>query len=201
VNSVAYNDKSIIPSKVVCIGRNYVEHIKELNNEMPTDMVIFCKPNSSVSSDLIEVQGGCHYESELSFLIVDNSPKAVAFGLDITKRDVQSTLKSKGLPWERAKAFDNSAVFSDFVDFGDIAKLYLKLYINDKLVQEGGYELMIHKPNEIIDEISTFMSFEDRDILMSGTPKGVGSYKKGDRFSAYVYEDNKELIKKEWVVK
>lgn len=196
------DDKKIIPSKVVCIGRNYVEHIKELNNEMPEEMVFFIKPNSAISNKLIfpKNQKSCHYEAELSFLIEDDKVSAVAFGLDLTLREVQTKLKEKGLPWERAKAFNNSAVFSKFVSFDkDINDLSFELYINDELRQEGNTSLMINKVDEIIKEAKTFLSFEDGDILMSGTPKGVGKFTLGDKFVGKIIYKDKILLEVEFI--
>jgi len=203
VNSIRLGDQKIFPSKVVCIGRNYVDHIKELNNDTPDEMVFFIKPNSSISSKLIFPQGhkSCHYEAELSFLMEESKITAVAFGLDLTLREVQSKLKEKGLPWERAKAFNNSAVFSKFEFFdGDISKLEVELYINDELKQKGGCELMINKPSEIISEAKTFVSFEDGDILMTGTPKGVGSFNIGDVFVGKVLYDGKVILEERFEV-
>lgn len=203
MNSIIINDKKIFPSKVVCIGRNYTEHIKELSNEMPEKPVFFFKPNSSISDKLIfpENFSSCHYEAEISFLIEENKITAVAFGLDLTLREVQSELKQKGLPWERAKAFNNSAVFSSFVTFdGDISKLSLELSINGQLRQKGGVDLMIYKPNEIIDELLTFSSFEDGDILMSGTPKGVGEFKQKDIFIGKIIYEDKVLCEQRFKV-
>lgn len=185
MNSIILNETKIYPSKVVCIGRNYSEHIKELNNEVPDEMVFFIKPNSAITNKVVYPKGhnSCHYEAEISFIIEENKISAVGFGLDLTLREVQSKLKAKGLPWERAKAFDNSAVFSKFVSFNDdISKLGIELYINGELRQKGDYSLMINKPNKIIKEVNTFLSFEDGDILMTGTPSGVGEFKIGDEF-------------------
>jgi 2-keto-4-pentenoate hydratase/2-oxohepta-3-ene-1,7-dioic acid hydratase in catechol pathway len=201
MNEIIFEDKKIIPSKVVCVGRNYVEHIKELGNEVPENMVLFCKPNSAVSGELRYVSEDNHYEGEISFLIIDKKIVGVGFGLDLTKREIQSYLKSKGLPWERAKSFDGAAVFSEFVPFeGDINKLEVRLYINDKLAQNGGVELMIYKPQAILQEIESFMSLQDGDIVMSGTPKGVGKYKKGDKFLGQIIYKDEVLVQKEWVV-
>lgn len=203
MNKIFLDDVEIIPSKVVCIGRNYMDHIAELNNEIPEDMVFFIKPNSSISNRLSfpKNQNSCHYEAEISFLIEDDKITGVGFGLDLTLREVQSKLKEKGLPWERAKAFDGAAVFSKFVSFsGDISKLGIELYINNELKQKGDYSLMINKPNEIIAEAKTFLSFEDGDILMSGTPKGVGSLKKGDIFIGKILYENKVLIEETFKV-
>jgi len=202
MNSILINQSKIFPSKVVCIGRNYVDHIKELNNETPDSMVFFFKPNSSISKNLIFPKGNksCHYEAEISFLIEENKISAVAFGLDLTLRDVQSKLKTKGLPWERAKCFNNSAVFSDFVYFDDLDGLEVELLINNELKQKGGVELMIYKPYEIINELLKFSSFEDGDILMTGTPKGVGEFKKDDIFVGKILCNGKVISEKRFNV-
>lgn len=203
MNSIVIGEKLINPSKVVCIGRNYVDHIKELNNETPDNMVFFIKPNSSISQQLKFPKNfsSCHYEAEISFLIEENSISAVGFGLDLTLREVQSKLKEKGLPWERAKAFDGSAVFSNFVPFNDdLEKLSVELYINDELKQKGGVDLMINEPHDIIDEARTFMSFEDGDILMTGTPSGVGKFFKDDVFVGKILFEDKVLVESRFKV-
>ncbi|NPA73789.1 MAG: fumarylacetoacetate hydrolase family protein [Epsilonproteobacteria bacterium] len=201
MKKVAFKDTKVSPCKIICVGRNYVEHIKELGNELPKQMVLFIKPNSSIGDDFLYVSEDNHYEGEISFLIKDGGIYAVGFGLDITKRELQSILKEKGLPWERAKAFDNSAVFSDFVKIEDTNGLSLELYKNGELIQQGGVELMIYKPEQIIKEIKTFLSLDDYDIVMSGTPKGVGKYKIGDKFLGKIYKEDKLLTQKEWIVK
>ncbi|MAD43178.1 MAG: 2-keto-4-pentenoate hydratase [Arcobacter sp.] len=203
MNKILLENSEIYPSKVFCIGRNYTEHIVELNNETPDEMVFFIKPNSSISNFLIFPKGNksCHYEAEISFLINDNKITAVGFGLDLTLREVQSKLKAKGLPWERAKSFDNAAVFTQFKSFdGDINELSIQLFINDELKQDGNVSMMINKPYEIIKEANTFLSFEDGDILMSGTPKGVGEFKIGDKFLGRILYKNEIIIEKELIV-
>ena len=126
----------------------------------------------------------------------------MGFGLDLTKRKLQSSLKSKGLPWERSKAFDGAAVFSDFVRFsGQVRNLRLELYINGQLVQQGGCELMMYKPDEIIAEVQTFLSFEDDDLIMTGTPAGVGPLQTGDRFNGKIFENENLIVEASWVVK
>lgn len=201
MNSVSFEGRAVVPSKVVCIGRNYVEHIAELNNETPSEPVIFMKPNSAISEQLRAGAGDdFHYESELSFLIQDGQAAAVAFGLDITNRAVQATLKAKGLPWERAKAFDGSAVFSDFVTVEkDLSYLSLTTHINGELVQQGGVELMMLKPDDILAEVSSLFTLEDGDIVMTGTPAGVGPYCAGDHFRGCVYSGAQLLVVGEWV--
>lgn len=203
MNKIIVENKEIYPSKVFCIGRNYTEHIAELNNETPEEMVFFIKPNSAISNTLVfpKDNSSCHYEAEISFLINDNKIIAVGFGLDLTLREVQSKLKAKGLPWERAKSFDKAAVFSEFKVFnGDINELSIQLFINDELKQDGNVAMMINKPYEIIKEANTFLSFEDGDILMSGTPKGVGEFKIGDKFLGKILFENEVIIQKEFIV-
>jgi len=196
MQNIEFKDRLINPSKVVCVGRNYVEHIEELGNEIPKNMVIFNKPNSAISSYLRYFDENTRFEGELCFLIEKGEIVGVGFGLDLTKADIQNELKKRGLPWERAKAFDGSAVFSPFVSFkGNLSSLSFKLYINGSLAQYANYDLMIYKPNEILKEIKSFMSLEDGDIIMSGTPKGVSNYKVGDRFEATIYSDEEEILK------
>ena len=203
MNSIKFDGKDVYPSKIVCIGRNYVDHIKELNNEVPKQPVIFIKPNSSISNDIYSSKDDViHYEGEISFLISSNKLKGVGFGLDLTKREVQSDLKSKGLPWERAKSFDGAAVFSEFVTFrGSIHDLRMELYINGSLAQQGGCDLMMNKPDEILNEANSFLSFENYDVLMTGTPKGVGPINSGDKFIGKIFEKNKLVVEGFWVVK
>ena len=201
MKTIQYNNENIIPSKVVCIGRNYVEHIKELNNETPDTMVVFNKPNSAISNKLHFVSEDTRFEGEICFLIKDGKIDGVGFGLDLTKADIQNKMKAKGLPWERAKAFDNSAVLGEFVSFnGDIKTLRLELFINDELIQFASYDLMIYKPEHMIDELKTFMTLEDGDIVMSGTPKGVGNYKVGDKFVGKIFSDDILLVETSWIV-
>lgn len=196
-------DVKVKSSKVVCIGRNYVEHIKELKNDIPDEMVFFIKPNSSISNELIFPKGepSCHYEAEISFLIEENKITAVGFGLDLTLRHTQSKLKKAGLPWERAKAFRDSAVFSKFVSFNQsIDELNIELFINGELRQKGNISLMINKPYEIIKEANSFLDFEDGDILMTGTPKGVGEFNKGDVFVGKIFNKDNLLVEQRFEV-
>ena len=140
MKQIKFEDSYITPSKVVCVGRNYVEHIYELGNEIPSNMVIFNKPNSAIGNKLYYFYEDTRFEGEICFLIKDKKISGVGFGLDLTKADTQGYLKSKGLPWERAKAFDNSAVFSSFVPFDmkDIQNIKLgkKLALEDFEVQD-----------------------------------------------------------------
>lgn len=202
MQKIYYKNKEIIPSKIVCIGRNYVEHIEELGNEIPENMVVFNKPNSAISNTLNYFFEDTRFEGEICFLIENANIAGVGFGLDLTQANIQKHLKTKGLPWERAKAFNGSAVLSEFVPFnGDISKLSMKLTINDKLIQFANYDLMMYKPEIMLEEIKNFMDLEDGDIIMSGTPKGVANYHLNDRFLGQIFEDDKLLVASEWVVK
>ncbi len=201
MNSIKYNKELVYPSKVVCVGRNYVEHIKELNNETPSQMVLFNKPNSAITNKLKFFSDTHRFEGELCYLIKDNKIAGIGFGLDLTDREAQDYAKAKGLPWERAKAFNGSAVMSDFIEFnGNLEDLSFKLFINDNLQQEANFDLMIYKPLTIVEEIESFLNLEDNDIIMSGTPKGVGNYKIGDKFKAVIFENDKEILNCEWMV-
>jgi len=202
MQKVNYNGREITPSKVICVGRNYVEHIEELGNKLPSSMVLFNKPNSAIYNRVKYYREHTRFEGEISFLIRSGEIVGVGFGLDLTHADIQNYLKSRGLPWERAKAFNGSAIFSNFVPFNirDIESLKMRLYRNNSIVQFANYELMIYKPQEIIDEIESFMRVEDGDIIMTGTPKGVSNYSKGDIFVGEILSNDKLLIKVEWVV-
>ncbi|MGB5505216.1 MAG: fumarylacetoacetate hydrolase family protein [Sulfurovum sp.] len=202
MQTIQYENEIVSPSKVVCIGRNYVEHIEELGNEIPENMVVFNKPNSAITDTLYYFSESCRFEGEICFLIVKGKIEALGFGLDLTHADIQNRLKEKGLPWERAKGFDGSAVLSKFVPLrDDIETLHMKLFINETLVQFANYDLMMYKPNVMLSEIQDFMHLEDGDVIMSGTPKGVNTYAEGDRFLGQIYAGEKLLVEKEWIVK
>jgi len=200
---IKLENEVIFPSKVICIGRNYVDHIDELNNEIPNEPVIFIKPNSSISNEIyFNAEESIDYEGELAFLTRKGEIIGVGIGLDLTKRAIQSRLKQKGLPWERAKSFDDSAVLSEFVKFdGDLSLLSMELVLNGKLVQSGDYSLMLNKPGDIVHDIKGFLTLEDGDLIMSGTPKGVGEFKLGDIFEGKVYEGGKLILQASWAVK
>ncbi len=191
----------MIPSKIVCVGQNYVKHIQELGNEIPDNMVLFIKPNSSISDTLVSFQHEqIHYEGELSFLFEDGRFSAVGFGLDLTKRSLQKQLREQGLPWERAKTFDGAAVFSEFVSIKDSTALFsISLDINEKTVQSADIHQMIYKPDEILAEILTFMTLNDGDIVMTGTPSGVGTFSPGDLFTGQISENGKPIVSVSWV--
>ncbi|RCW50545.1 MULTISPECIES: fumarylacetoacetate hydrolase family protein [unclassified Halanaerobium] len=201
MQSINYLNNEYQPSKIICVGRNYAEHIKELNNQNPEELVLFLKPNSSVSREVKLPEGRCRYEGEISFLMKNGKISGVGFGIDLTLVDVQNRLKEKGLPWEKAKAFNGSAVFSDFVEVEEVNNLSLKLYLNDKLCQDGGIELMIYKPADIIDEVKKHFSIEDYDIIMSGTPSGVGFLENRDIIRGEIFAGKDLLIAEKWQIK
>ncbi|NRA59913.1 MAG: fumarylacetoacetate hydrolase family protein [Psychrobium sp.] len=201
MNSVICNGKNIIPSKIICVGRNYAAHISELNNEVPDELVVFCKTNSAISTQLQSFsQEPLHYEGEICFIFQGGRFSSVGFGIDLTKRALQSTLKDKGLPWERAKSFDASAVFSHFVTIPQSdEELTLSLSIDKQLVQEGGESLMLHKPDIILAQLQSFMTLEDGDIVMTGTPKGVGEIVAGSTFSGNIKQGLTTLVTQNWI--
>lgn len=193
--------KAIKPSKIVCIGRNFAAHIQELNNTTPSEPVVFVKPNSAISNTLYtHEQTTIHYEAELVFMVENNQFIGVGVGLDLTKREVQQSLKEKGLPWERAKAFDHSAVLSEFVCLQgrDITKLSLRLFINKELKQSGGVDLMLQKPESLLKEVISFMSMQNGDLLMTGTPGGVGPVVLDDEFVAQVLHGDEIITSATW---
>ncbi|WP_419175464.1 fumarylacetoacetate hydrolase family protein [Desulfosediminicola sp.] len=198
---VKMTEGEIAPAKIVCIGRNYVAHIEELGNEVPEEMVVFCKPNSSIAPVLHSSHAGqqLHYETEICYMVQGGQFAAVACGLDLTKRELQSGLKKKGLPWERAKAFDGSALFSPFVPIPEgEAELTLELYVNGELRQQGTTSMMIYSPRVILQEIGSFMTLDDGDIVMTGTPAGVGEVLSGDQFKARLLAGETLLTEASW---
>ena len=200
MTTITVENRMITPSKIACIGRNYVDHIKELGNENPEQMVIFIKPNTAISTKLRSGQSEpVHYEAELCFLCRNGIYSAVGFGLDLTKRHLQNRLKEKGLPWERAKAFDGSALFSQFRKISEISShLTFDLTIDGATVQSGNIDLMIHKPDQIRAEMSTFMTLLDGDIVMTGTPEGVGVISPGQVFTGTVRDRGKAIVSGTW---
>jgi len=193
---IILNGEKIYPSKIICVGRNYLKHVEELNNEIPEDIVLFIKPNSSITDKIIlDRFNNIHYEGELSLLIgkelnhsdipnIDNSSiKGIGFGLDLTLRELQTRLKSKGLPWEKAKGFDGAAFFSKFYPLKDDIRLDnmdFSLKINGEIRQKSNSSYMIFKPFTIIKKILEYFSLNENDIIMTGTPAGVGVLNKGD---------------------
>lgn len=191
--------------KIICIGRNYTEHIKELANERPDEPVVFIKPDSAVLPKeqdfyIPEFTQDVHYEVEVLVRICKVGKHinehfahkyydAVGLGIDFTARDLQSKLKHKGLPWEKAKGFDGSAVIGKWLpktDFKDLNNLKFKLYKNDEVVQDGNTGLMLWKIDELIAYVSKFFTLKKGDIIFTGTPAGVGQIVTNDYLSGAI---------------
>ncbi|HQS51752.1 MAG: 2-hydroxyhepta-2,4-diene-1,7-dioate isomerase [Sphingobacteriales bacterium 17-39-43] len=197
--------------KIIAIGRNYAEHAKELNNPVPAVPVIFMKPDTAVLKDNKpfyhpEFSTDIHHEIEL-VLKVSKEGKHIAqkfastyfdeigLGIDFTARDIQQKHKEKGLPWELAKAFDNSAPVSKFIpksEFKDLNNLNLRLDLNDNTVQEGNTKDLLFSFEYIIAFVSQYITLKKGDLIFTGTPKGVGKVNIGDHLCGYL-EDQKLL--------
>ena len=204
LHTVTLKGQPVTPSKIICIGRNYHDHITELANEVPDDMVVFLKPNSAITEMLhSRHEEPLHYETELCFMVQDKRFTAVALGLDLTKRQLQSALKEKGLPWERAKAFDGSALFTDFIPLpmaqvDNDASLQFELSIDDRVVQQGDSRLMMFQPETILRQVQSFMSLNDGDIVMTGTPAGVGQICMKSTFDVRLFFRQELLLQHSW---
>ncbi|TKB47512.1 fumarylacetoacetate hydrolase family protein [Thalassotalea mangrovi] len=199
LNKIQFNSQLITPSKIVCIGRNYVDHITELGNAIPKEMVVFMKPNSAITQQLMAThQEPLHFEAELAFLYQGGRFSAVGAGLDLTKRGLQNRLKEKGLPWERSKAFDGSALFSEFVAIDSLDDLSIELDIDGAPRQRGSVTMMMYSPDVILKQLQPFMTLQDGDVVMTGTPKGVGEVSKGSLFEARVKQRDKLLVTQTW---
>lgn len=194
--------------KIICIGRNYVAHVRELNNEVPDNPVFFMKPDSALVTAnrpffYPEFSNDVHHELEVVIRInrlgrsieeqyASRYFNEVALGVDFTARDLQAEQKKKGLPWEIAKAFDYSAPISEFFPldkFGDIHNLSFRLDLNGKTVQDGNTSLMIFSFEKIIAYVSRFMTLKTGDLIYTGTPAGVGPVAINDRLEAYLEGD------------
>lgn len=193
---------SIRPSKIVCVGRNYAEHAKELGNEVPQSPVLFIKPPSSLSALDTGISwntalGECHHECELSFRIGTRLKNAtpqqaraaidgVTLGLDLTLRDLQNTLKNKGQPWERAKAFDGACLLGEWLALemlADVGNATFRLMVNGQVRQSGNTTDMLFDVVSLLVDISHSFTLEAGDVVMTGTPAGVGALQRGDQVS------------------
>jgi 2-keto-4-pentenoate hydratase/2-oxohepta-3-ene-1,7-dioic acid hydratase in catechol pathway len=198
--------------KIICIGRNYVEHAKELNNPLPKEPVFFLKPDSALLINdkpfyYPEFSENIHYEAEVVLKIskvgkyiderfAETYFEEIGIGIDFTARDLQQKAKEKGLPWEKAKAFDFSAPLSNtFIsksEFRDLGNISFRLDKNGETVQDGNTGKMIFTFSKIISYVSRFMTLRTGDLIFTGTPEGVGPVKVGDVLEAYL-EGNKML--------
>jgi 2-keto-4-pentenoate hydratase/2-oxohepta-3-ene-1,7-dioic acid hydratase in catechol pathway len=191
--------------KLICIGRNYTAHIEELENERPKDPVIFMKPDSAILPKeqdfyIPEFTQSLHYEVEVLVKIhkvgkhiapafAHKYYDEISLGIDFTARDVQDELKKKGLPWEKAKAFDGSAVIGKWVsksNYGSIDHLTFSLQKNQEVVQQASTGLMLWKVDEIIAYVSSFFTLKKGDIIFTGTPAGVGTVASGDYLEGFI---------------
>jgi 2-keto-4-pentenoate hydratase/2-oxohepta-3-ene-1,7-dioic acid hydratase in catechol pathway len=197
--------------KLICIGRNYTDHIKELENEKPTDPVVFLKPDTAILLKkqpffIPDFSDDVHHEVEVLVKIkkvgkhIDKkfAPKyydEIGLGIDFTARDLQAQLKAKGLPWEKAKGFDGAAVIGKWLPkskFQDVDTINFSLKKNDEVVQQGNTELMLWKIDELIEYVSKYFTLKIGDIIFTGTPAGVGKVFANDTLKGYI--ENEELF-------
>lgn len=191
--------------KIICVGRNYAEHIAELNNQTPDSPVIFLKPETAQIRPgepffYPDFSKDVHYEVELVVKInrvgknieerfAHKYYDEIGIGIDFTARDLQSELKAKGLPWELAKAFNGSAPVSEFIsvsEFADVQDINFSLDVNDETRQNGNSSLMIYRINYLISFVSKYFMLKKGDLIFTGTPKGVGPVRIGDKLTASI---------------
>lgn len=197
--------------KILCVGRNYADHAKELNNPAPSEPVIFIKPDNALlrnNNDFYypPFSKNIHYEVEVVIKInqlgkcisekfANKYYDQIAIGIDFTARDLQDKFKSKGLPWELAKGFDGSAATSHFIpknNFDNINCINFSLKLNNELVQQGNTSDMLFPVDKIIAFVSVFFTLKQGDLIFTGTPKGVGPIKNGDKLEAFI--ENTKLL-------
>ena len=198
--------------KIICIGRNYAKHIEELQNERPNEPVVFLKPDSAILLKqhpfvIPEFSNDIHHEVEILVKInkvgkyiepkfAHNYYDEIGLGIDFTARDLQAKLKEKGLPWEKAKAFDGSAVIGDFLSknsFNSLESINFELVSNGKVVQKGNSSHMLWKIDELISHVSQFFTLKIGDIIFTGTPEGVAAVKPNDILEGFI--EDKRLFK------
>jgi len=198
--------------KIICIGRNYAEHAKELGNEIPDEPIIFMKPKSALLQPHTpfyypEFTNELNYECELVLRVCKNGKyinernasnyyNGITVGIDFTARDLQNIAKEKGLPWEKAKAFDNSAAIGKFLDLTPDQKkanFTFKLLVNNQEMQRGNSADMVFKFDNLVAQISNYFSLNIGDIIFTGTPAGVGECVVGDELEAFL--GNQSLLK------
>lgn len=197
--------------KIICIGRNYSDHITELKNESPSEPIVFLKPDTSILLKkqpffIPEFSNDVHHEVEVLVKInrvgkyIDKKfahkyYSEIGLGIDFTARDLQAQLKAKGLPWEKAKAFDGAAVIGNWLpkeDFKDLNNLDFSLKKNEEVVQQGNTSLMLWKIDEIIEYVSKYFTLKIGDVIFTGTPAGVGKVIANDKLKGYI--EDKQLF-------
>lgn len=198
--------------KIICIGRNYADHISELQNERPAEPVIFMKPDTAILPKktpfvIPEFSNDVHHEVEVLVKICKVgkyiNPKfahkyydEIGLGIDFTARDVQTVLKEKGLPWEKAKAFDHSAIIGDFlpkIHFPSLENINFELRKNNEIAQQGNTSMMLWNIDEIVSYVSQFFTLKKGDIIFTGTPKGVATVKENDVLEGFL--EGKQMFK------
>ena len=198
--------------KIICIGRNYANHIEELKNERPDEPVIFMKPDTAILPKktpfyIPEFSNDVHHEVEILVKInkvgkyIDQKfahkyYDEIGLGIDFTARDLQNKLKEKGLPWEKSKAFDGSAIIGDFIPkniFSSIESITFELHNNGKVVQKGNTNQMLWKIDEIIAHVSNYFTLKKGDIIFTGTPEGVAAVKQNDVLEGFI--ENKKVLR------
>ncbi|HQW69441.1 MAG TPA: fumarylacetoacetate hydrolase family protein [Flavobacterium sp.] len=198
--------------KIICIGRNYANHIEELKNERPDEPVIFMKPDTAILPKktpfyIPEFSNDVHHEVEILVKInkvgkyIDQKfahkyYDEIGLGIDFTARDLQNKLKEKGLPWEKSKAFDGSAIIGDFIlknIFSSIESITFELHNNGKVVQNGNTNQMLWKIDEIIAHVSNYFTLKKGDIIFTGTPEGVAAVKQNDVLEGFI--ENKKVLR------
>ena len=198
--------------KIICIGRNYAKHIEELKNERPDEPVIFMKPDTAILPKktpfyIPEFSNDVHHEVEILVKInkvgkyIDKKfahkyYDEIGLGIDFTARDLQNKLKEKGLPWEKSKAFDGSAIIGDFIPkniFSSIESITFELHNNGKVVQKGNTNQMLWKIDEIIAHVSNYFTLKKGDIIFTGTPEGVAAVKQNDVLEGFI--ENKKVLR------
>lgn len=197
--------------KIICIGKNYAEHIKEMKSSVPGEPVFFMKPDTALLKDgtpfyIPDFSNDLHHEVEIVLKINKNGKNIeekfahkyfdeISVGIDFTARDLQSKCKEKGLPWEKAKSFDNSAPIGKFVSkakFSSTGDINFHLDLNGKKVQQGNTKDLIFSFDKVIAFISTFITLKQGDLIYTGTPEGVGPVKPGDKLEAFI--ENEKLL-------
>ncbi len=200
--------------KIICIGRNYIDHIKELSNQKPLNPVVFLKPDSSIIAKnqnfiIPSFSNEIHHEVELVIKInkvgkhIDMSYShkyydEIGLGIDFTARDIQNDLKEKGHPWEKSKAFDNSCMVGKFLKkekLEDISKIEFSLIKNNELVQSGCSNDMLLKIDELISYVSQYFTLKIGDLIFTGTPSGVSKVESGDRLEGYILSNKMFTLK------
>ena len=200
--------------KIICIGRNYIDHIKELSNQKPMNPVVFLKPDSSVIAKnqnfiIPSFSNEIHHEVELVIKInkvgkhIDKSFShkyydEIGLGIDFTARDIQNNLKEKGHPWEKSKAFDNSCMVGKFLKkekLEDISKIEFSLIKNNELVQSGRSNDMLWKIDELISYVSQYFTLKIGDLIFTGTPSGVSKVESGDILEGYILSNKMFTLK------